>query len=77
MVGIVLGCRRSHTCLGVLGAVSYFGTGWVFAGIVSAAVMAGFLWVTWPDYPTAEDVERDRGFRRSHGLLGEGNDARH
>ncbi|KDR39008.1 hypothetical protein BG61_35350 [Caballeronia glathei] len=60
-----------------LGAVSYFGTSWVFAGVVSATVMAGFLSVTWPDYPTAEDVERDRGFRRSQGLPGESNDARH
>lgn len=49
-------------------AVEFAGTSWIVAAAVSAILLIGPIWMIWPDYPTQEDVERDRALRRAVGL---------
>lgn len=38
------------------------------AALVCAALMGPPIWFMWPNYPSIEDVERDRSLRRSAGI---------
>lgn len=49
-------------------AVKFAGASWLTAALVCAIMMAPPIWMLWPDYPTQDDVERDRALRRSAGL---------
>jgi len=58
VAGIVLGAT----------AVMVFGAQWTRAALTCAVIMGPPIWFFWPDYPTQDDVERDRAVRRAAGL---------
>lgn len=49
-------------------AVKFGGANWATCALVCAIILAGPIYMFWPDYPTEEDVERDRALRCAHGL---------
>jgi hypothetical protein len=48
-------------------AVRLLGAPWLNAAVVAAVIMAGPVWMLWPGYPGAEDIERDQALRRAAG----------
>lgn len=64
----VLGSVVIIAILLCIAAVKFFVAPWAIAAAVCAAVMGPPVWMFWPDYPTEDDVERDRRLRRSSGL---------
>jgi len=64
----VLGLVVVMAVLLCVGAVKFFAAPWVNAALVCAVIMGPPIWFFWPDYPTDDDVERDRALRRSAGM---------
>lgn len=64
----VLGFMVAIAILLFIAAVKFFGAPWVNAALVCAVIMGPPIWFFWPDYPSEDDVERDRALRRSVGM---------
>jgi len=64
----VLGFVLILTVLLCLGAVKFLAAPWTNAALTCALIIGPPIWFFWPDYPTEDDVERDRALRRSAGM---------
>ena len=70
-VGSILGMLTFVAALSValcVAAVKFLGASPQVAAFLCAAIMGPPVWMLWPDYPTTEDIERDRALRRNAGL---------
>ena len=64
----VLGFMLILAVLLCVGAVKFFAAPWPNAALTCALIMGPPIWFFWPDYPTEDDVQRDRALRRSAGM---------
>lgn len=64
LIGLIL----VLTIAACLAAVRFLNTPWQVAALVSAVIIAPPIWMLWPNYPTEDDVNRDRAMRRAAGL---------
>ncbi|MBC9968973.1 hypothetical protein [Ralstonia insidiosa] len=51
-----------------IGAIKLLDVPWWKAAFACAFIMGPPVWRFWPDYPSQDDVDRDRALRRAAGL---------